>query len=557
MTRKIFVIGHKNPDTDSIVSAVAYAELLRRQGMQDVMAARQGDVWRETRFILERFGAPLPELVEDVRPRASDVMCTDLIVGRPEESAFCVGRRLRENRIRAVPLVDDDFRLSGIISVEDFANILLMGVEDNVLDEIHLEVRNIVETLDGRLLVEAPDRVLRDKVMVAAMDIETIRRRVEPDIMMVMGDREDAQRAAIEEGVGALVITGGLPVSEAIISLAREKNVTVISSPHHTFTTVRLLNLSIPVSSVMRRSVLTAAFDEPLDDLREKMIQQRTLPVLQPDGRVAGVVSRSDLINPVRHGVYLVDHNERSQTVDGLEQAELLGIVDHHRIADIQTAAPIFFRNETVGSTSTIIAGLYDEADVDIPPEIAGILLGGVITDTVLFRSPTSTRRDQHVAHTLGEIAGVDVQAYGQEIFAVASDLTGRSPRDIITTDFKEFRIEETPFAIGYVETVHKRRVEEIRERLISEMNALRGEKGYASVILMVVDIVHNETEILVVGMENAVAEALGQPLIAPHSIVVGGVMSRKKQVVPLLPLVARAVKGRRSGDSAAVLGVL
>jgi manganese-dependent inorganic pyrophosphatase len=337
-----------------------------------------------------------------------------------------------------------------------------------------------------------------------------------------------------------LVITGGLPISNEIVAMAKDRNVTLISSPHHTFTTVRLLNLSIPVSHIMRRDIGTASPDDPLDELKGKLTGQRTIPVVDGIGRVQGVVSRSDLINPVRHGVYLVDHNERSQTVDGLDEAELLGIVDHHRIADIQSAAPIFFRNEIVGSTSTIVASLYDEAGIPISPPVAGILLAGLITDTVLFRSPTSTPRDERVAHRLAAIAGIDVDALGQDIFAVASDLSGRSAREVLTTDFKEFRIDDTPFAVGYMETVHRRRVEEIRDELLGEMAAIRREKGYAACLFMVVDIVHSQTEILIAGMEQKVAEALGEQLVSPHSVMVAGVMSRKKQVVPILPRLAR-----------------
>jgi manganese-dependent inorganic pyrophosphatase len=541
--RKYFVVGHKNPDTDSIVSAVAYAELLRLQGLPEVIAARQGEVWRETRYILDRFGLPLPLLIEDVRPHAMDVMNPSPVVGRPGESVYSVGRRMREEHIRAVSVVHDDGRLAGLIGVEDFASILLTGLDDERLNEVPLDVHNVVETLGGRLLVEAHDRPLCNVVFVGAQSVQSIRRRVEPDIMIVMGDRQNAQRAAISEGVGALVITGGVPISDEIVGLAREKNVTLISSPHHTFTTVRLLNLCIPVSLVMNVNVLTAAPDASLDDLRAKLTRQRSIPVVDAGGRLVGVASRTDLLNPLKHGVYLVDHNERSQTVDGLDEAELLGIVDHHRIADIQTAAPILFRNDIVGSTSTIIAGLFDEAGLPIPPPIAGILLGGLITDTVLFRSPTTTPRDRRVAGMLAERAGVDVEAFAGDIFAVASDLSGRTPREIITTDFKEFRIDETPFAVGYLETVHKQQVDEIRDGLLAEMEAIQGQKGYASLLLMIVDIVHGETEILVQGMEQAVAEALGQSLVAPHTVIVGGVLSRKKQIVPILPAVARAWK--------------
>jgi len=540
MSRKIYVVGHRNPDTDSVVSAVAYAELLSRQGLNNVVAARQGDLWPETQYVLERFGIALPSLVEDVRPTARDLMTPDPIVGKPDESVHAVGQRLRQNHIRAMPVVGDDGCLVGLISIEDFANILLLGLDPDLIDQIHLEVDNVVETLDGRLLVEAHGRKLRDKVLVAAMDIETVRSRLEPDIMVVMGDREDVQHAVIEQQIGALVITGELSVSDEIIALAREKNVTLISSPHHTFTTVRLLNLSIPIWHIMQREVLVASLDEPLDDVRDKLGRQQTIPVLEAGGQVVGVVSRSDVINPVRHGVYLVDHNERSQTVDGLDEADLLGIVDHHRIADIQTGAPIFFRNEIVGSTSTLIAGLFGEAGIAIPPAIAGILLSGIITDTVLLRSPTSTQRDRRVADELAAVAGADMAGLGHDIFARVSNLTGRTPRQILTTDFKEYRIDEQPFAISYMETVQKRQVEQIRDNLLIDMRALRAEKGYASLLLIVVDIVHNQTEILIDGMEKEVAEALGEPLLSPHSVIMNGVVSRKKQIVPILPRIAQ-----------------
>ena len=548
--RKIFVVGHKNPDTDSIVSAAAYAELLRLQGVPNVIAARQGDVWRETRYILDRFGVPAPLLIDDVRPHAADVMNPQPVIARPTESVYSVGRRMREAQIRAVSVVHNGGTsaagtLAGLISVEDFADVLIGGIDGDRLNSVRLDLHSLVETVGGQLLVEAHDRPLSDNVFIGALSLPSLRSRIEPDAVVVMGDREEAQKIAISEGAGALVITGGMPVSGEILAMAREKNVTVILSPHHTFNTVRLLNLSIPVMHLMRTDIVTASPDDSLDDLRAKLARQRTIPVIDASRCLVGVVSRTDLLHPMRHGVYLVDHNERAQTVDGLDEAELLGIVDHHRLADIQTATPIFFRNDIVGSTSTMLAGLFDEADIPIPPPIAGILLAGLITDTVLFRSPTTTPQDRRVAEKLARIAGVEVEAFGSDIFSVASDLSGRAPHDIITTDFKEFRIDDTPFGVGYLETVHKQRVDEIRAGLLTEMQRLRGERGYASLLFMIVDIVRGETEILIQGLEGAVAEALARPLETPHSVVVPSVLSRKKSIVPILPLVARSWKGR------------
>jgi len=536
MGRRIYVIGHKKPDTDSIVSAVAYAELLRRQGQENVIAARQGVPWPETQYILDRFGIPVPVLVEDVRPSVGDVMTSKVVTADPNESVYQIGRRMREHAVRAIPLVDGEGRLQGQVTVEDFSRLLFEEMDPTVLDQVPLSLDNLLAILGAKLVVRAPSHRLRDKVMVGAMSAETMRQRLEPGILLVMGDRPDAQRVAIERGVAALVVTGGLPVDDEIVALAREKEVTVISSPHHTFTTARLLNMSIPVSSVMQTDVLTAHPGDLLDEVRPKLTRQRTLPVVSDAGRLVGIVSRSDLLHPTRHGVILVDHNERAQSVDGLEEAEILGIIDHHRIADVQTPSPIFFRNEVVGASSTIIAGLYWESGIPIPPPMAGILLGGIITDTVAFRSPTCTSRDREVGRHLAELAGVDLDEFAEEIFAVASDLAGRSLRDVLTTDFKEFAVEGARFGIGYMETTDRSQVDAVQEALIAEMSRLRDDRGYAVMLFIVVDVRRDESEILIAGQEEAVAEAFGQELAVPHSIVLAGVVSRKKQVVPLLP---------------------
>jgi manganese-dependent inorganic pyrophosphatase len=536
MRRRIYVIGHKNPDTDSIVSAVAYAELLRRQGQENVIAARQGDPWPETQYILDRFGVSVPALVEDVRPSVRDVMTSKVVTADPNESVYQIGRRMREHRIRAIPLVDGEGYLQGLVTVQDFSRLLFEEMDPTVLDKIPLSLDNLLAILGAKLVVRAPSHRLRDKVMIGAMSVETMRQRLEPGILLVMGDRPDAQRVAIERGVAALVITGGLPVDDEIVALAQEREVTVISSPHHTFTTARLLNMSIPVSSVMGTDVLTAHPDDLLDEVRPKLARQRTLPVTSDAGHLVGIVSQSDLLHPTRHGVILVDHNERAQSVDGLEEAEILGIIDHHRIADVQTPSPVFFRNEVVGASSTIIAGLYWESGIPIPPPMAGILLGGILTDTVAFRSPTCTSRDREVGRHLAELAGVELDEFAEEIFAVASDLTGRSLRDVLTTDFKEFTVNGARFGIGYMETTDRSQVDAVQDELVAEMHRLRDDRGYAVMLFIVVDIRRDESEILIAGQEEAVAEAFGQALALPHSIVLPGVVSRKKQVVPVLP---------------------
>ncbi|OQY24348.1 MAG: hypothetical protein B6I34_03660 [Anaerolineaceae bacterium 4572_32.1] len=536
--KRVYVLGHKKPDTDSIVSAVAYAELLRRQGQDNVIAGRQGDPWPETKFVMERFGVPLPVLVEDVWPRVADVMTSKVVTADPNESVYQIGRRMREHGIRTIPLVDDDGCFQGLISVENFSHFLFEEMDPFVLDKIPLGLDNLLATLGAKIVVRSSADRLREKVMIGAMSVETMRERVEPDILLVLGDRPDAQRAAIEQGVAALVITGGLPVEEEIEALARENDVTIISSPHHTFTTARLLNMSIPVSSVMQSDVLTAHPDDLLDEVRPNLSLQRTLPVLDNNASLVGIVSRSDMLHPTRCGVILVDHNERAQSVDGLEEAEILGIIDHHRIADVHTLQPIFFRNEVIGATATIIASLYWESGIPIPPAMAGILLGGILTDTVAFRSPTCTPRDQEIGRHLAELAGVDLDEFAEEIFAVASDLSGRSLREVLTTDFKEYTVGGAQFGIGYMETTDRSQVDAVQDDLVAEMKRLRADRNYAVMLFIVVDIRIEESEIFIAGQEKAVADAFEQELITPHSCVLSGVISRKKQVVPVLPYI-------------------
>lgn len=536
MPKTIYVIGHKSPDPDCVCAAIAYAELRRLQGEENFVPARQGELDEKTRFVLRRFGVPEPILLSDVRPRVKDAMSTHLVTANPTQPLLEVGRLFERHNIRAVPVTDASGQLKGLISVEDFAKMLFEGLDLTLLDKVPLELDNIVSALRGRVIVEAKGRRWRDKVMVGAMQLESLVQRLEPGIVLVVGDQEDAQRAAIERGVGALIVTGGFPVSTEIIELARRQDVTIISVPHHAFATARLLNVSIPISYVMETDVVTCQANDLLSEVRPKLGRQRTLPVIDEGGQVVGILSRSDLVKPIRYRLILVDHNERSQAVTGIEEAEILGIIDHHRVADIQTTLPILFRNEAVGATCTILTSMYGEANIPIPRPMAGIMLGAILTDTVLLRSPTSTPRDRKTADYLAGIAGVEVEEFGEEMFAVALDLSGRTPSDILMSDFKEFLLAGEKYGVGYLETASKAKVDELADELLAEMRRLRAERGYVTVLLIAVDIPHAQTEILISGQELAVAEAFGQELATPHSIILPGVMSRKKQVVPILP---------------------
>ncbi|MEO6457424.1 MAG: putative manganese-dependent inorganic diphosphatase [Chloroflexia bacterium] len=539
----IYVLGHKNPDSDAICSAIGFTALLHAQGRANAVAARQGVLRPETAYILERFGVPAPLLVTDVRPRVADVMTSPAVSVEEETSLYEVGQMLQREGVRAVSVVDADGRLCGIIGIEDFARSFISGLDLDQLDMVPLNLENVLRALGGRLLVDAPGRTLRDRAMVGAMEIDTMLQRIAPDILLVMGDREDAQKAAIEFGVGALVITGDTPVSEEILELARKHQVTVISVAHHTYTTVRLIHMSTAIRHVMRKEVITCEPDDFVDDVREILQtgRVRALVVVDENRKVLGIISRTNLLRQVRRQVVLVDHNERSQSVAGIEEADVIGVIDHHRVADFQTRSPAFMRMEPVGATSTIVGKLFAEANIPVPQPIAGVLLSGILTDTLLFRGPTTTPEDQRVAEILAERAGVDINELGARILSLASDVSDRSPDQIVMSDFKEFRVEDYNFGLGVFETADGEEVLSRRAELLDAMTRLQGQ-GYTSVLFAVIDIIRETTVILAAGHAEAVAETFGAVLEEGYSIRLPGILSRKKHIVPLLTNLAQRI---------------
>jgi manganese-dependent inorganic pyrophosphatase len=537
MTQTMYVIGHKNSDLDSVASAYAYAYLLRSQGEEHAIPARNGELKPEVLFALERYQVDPPEALDDVYLQVRDVMRRGVISAHIHQSLLEAGQLLQEHNRRAMPVVDDDGKVHGIIANEDFAKLFFNDLDPRAVNRIPLDRDNLVRVLKGKVLVEGR-RHLGNRVLVAAMESQTMVDYIEPGCLVVIGDREDAQMDAIEHGAAALVVTGDLLVSQRTLSAARKQGVLVISTGHHTFTTVRLINLSIGVEEIMNREFSVCHPEDHMSDIQATLARMRSMPVVDDNGILIGYLSRTDLIKARPKRVVLVDHNEQSQAVDGIEEADVMGIIDHHRIADVHTSKPIMFRADPVGCTGTIIAGLYHEADKDIPREVAGLLLAGLLYDTLILRSPTCTARDERVAAELAEITGEDLEEYGQAIFAAAAvDLTEKTAESLMTSDFKEFTVRNARFAIGTVETASPATIEKRTDELLTTMARLSGERGYTSFLFMIVDIINLRCHLLIHGGEFATAEALGVPLEADgHSANVEGLVSRKKQLVPLLP---------------------
>ena len=536
MARPIYVMGHKNSDLDSVASAYAYAQLLRRQGEEEAIPARNGILKPEVRFALERYQLEPPEAREDVYLQVRDVMRRGVICAYIDQPLLEAGQLLQEHNRRSMPVIDVDNKVQGIIATEDFAKLFFNDLDPRSVNRIPLQRDNLVRALRGRVLVEGR-RKLGNRVIVGAMQAETMADYIEPGCLVVLGDREDAQLKAIESGAAALVITGDLLVSARTLAAAQKHGVLVISTAHHTFTAVRLINLSISTQDIMNREFDSCHPEDQMSEVQATLARRRSMPVVDAEGKLLGYLSRTDLINARPKRVVLVDHNEQSQAVDGIEEAELLGIIDHHRIADVHTNKPIMFRADPVGCTGTIIVGLYHEAGIAIPREAAGLLLAGLLYDTLVLRSPTSTARDERVAAELAEITGEDIEKYGQELFAAAaSDLSARSPESLLTADFKEFVVGDKKFAIGTVETASPATIEKRIPELLSSMQRIVHERGYSSFLFMIVDIINMQCRLLVWGGEHAVADVLGVPLEPDgHTIIVDGLVSRKKQLVPLL----------------------
>ena len=546
MAQPIYVIGHKNSDLDSVASAYAYARLLQLQGEEEAIPARNGELKPEVRFVLERYQVDPPEAIDDVHLQVRDVMRRGVICAYLDQPLLEAGQLLQEHNRRSMPVVDTENKVHGILATEDFAKLFFNDLDPRSVNRIPLKRDNLVRALRGRVLVEGR-RALGNRVLVGAMQAETMADYIEPGCLVVLGDREDAQLKAIESGAAALVITGDLLVSARTLAAAKQQGVMIISTAHHTFTAVRLINLSISTQDIMNREFDSCRPEDPMSEVQRTLARRRSMPVVDAEGILVGYLSRTDILNARPKRVVLVDHNEQSQAVDGIDEAELLGIIDHHRIADVHTNRPIMFRADPVGCTGTIITGLYHEAGVAIPREVAGLLLAGLLIDTLILRSPTSTTKDERVAAELANIAGEDIEQYGQEIFAAAAaDLSARPAESLITADFKEFTVGDTKFAIGTIETASPATIEQRIPELLKAMQRIAQERGYASLLFMLVDIINMQCHLLIWGGEQAVAEVLGVPLEPDgHSVIVEGLVSRKKQLVPLLSRIQATMTGR------------
>lgn len=540
MDNIIYVTGHKNPDSDSICAAIAYADYKRKLGYNAV-PVRLGELNRETQFVLQYFEVDPPEYLSTVKTQVSDL---NLDIVNPITSDISIKTAwniMKKNNIRTLPVLDDNEKLIGIVTLSDITNKYMDALDNNIIASSKTSLMNIVETLNATLLCGSKDDFkATGKVVIAAVNPEEMDNYIEKDDIVIAGTRTENVKKAIELDANCIILTNGARIDETLLEAARNKKCVIMVTQADTFTTARLINQSVPVGYVMTsENIIKFNINDFADEIKDKMLatRYRSYPVVDDNNRIKGFVSRYHLISHRKKKVILVDHNEKSQTVNGIEQAEILEIIDHHRLGDIQTANPIFFKNEPVGSTSTIIANMYFDTGMRPSKKIAGILCAAIISDTLNFKSPTSTYVDKLTAEKLADIAGIDIKEFSLNMFAAGSVLHEKSPEEIFLEDFKEFKLGKYVVGISQAYTIDFDSLNEIKDSIVEYMNNFCKVNRYNLVILIVTDILKQGSEIIYAGeSKELVAKAFNVDISKSYTFL-PGVVSRKKQIIPKLSM--------------------
>lgn len=542
MGNQIFVIGHVNPDTDSICSAIAYANLKSKLTGEDYVPKRAGHINAETKFVLEAFKAAAPGYLPDARTQVKDIEIRRMKGVGKSISLKEAWSYMRENNVVTLPIVDVQNHLEGLITVGDITKSYMDVYDNRILTKAHTPCRNLVETLEGELLVGSGEEVFREgKVLIAAANPDLMENYIEKDDVVILGNRYESQLCAIEMNAGCIIVCDGASVSKTITKMAQNNDCIIIKTPYDTFTAARLINQSIPIQFFMTdENILFFTKEDYIEDIKGIMAQKRhrDFPILDKDGHYFGMISRRNLLGAKRKQIILVDHNEKSQAVDGLEDAEILEIIDHHRLGSLETINPVFFRNQPLGCTATIIYQMYQEHQIDIEPQIAGVLCAAILSDTLVYRSPTCTEADKQAAQALALIAGIQTEEFAKEMFAAGSDLTNKTPEEIFYQDFKKFTSGEVTFGVGQISSMSREELDRIKESLVPYMQKAYHEHGVEMLFFMLTSIMDSSTEFLYQGA--GAKELLINTFHFDKNdkvFYLENVVSRKKQVIPALML--------------------
>lgn len=538
--KRVFVVGHKNPDTDSICSAICYANLKSKLCEDtDYIAMRAGHINEETQYVLERFDVQPPLYLKDVRTQVRDIEIRETEGVSQDISLKKAWNFMKDKNVATLPITEKN-KLTGLISISDIATSYMDVYDSKILATAKTKYKNILETLDAEMVVGDAEKFFdKGKVLVAAANPDLMENYIEEHDLVILGNRYESQLCAIEMKADCIIVCEGAAVSMTIKKMAEEKGCTVISTPHDTYTVARLINQSMPISYFMRRDhLITFQMDEFTDNIKETMAKKRhrDFPVLDKYGNYIGMISRRNLLNMSLKKLILVDHNEKSQAVDGVESAEILEIIDHHRIGSLETISPVFFRNQPLGCTATIIYQMYRENGVEISRTIASLLCAAIVSDTLMYRSPTCTEYDRQTAEELAAIAGIKVEEFARAMFKAGSNLKSKEPEEIFFQDFKTFSINDVSFGVGQINAMTREELSDIKEKLKPYLEEAVGKLNVNMLFFMLTDIISESTELLYVG-NNAgelIENAFG---VSPDedSFRLEGVISRKKQLIPTL----------------------
>ncbi len=538
--RPVYVIGHKNPDTDSICSAIAYAYYKRKVTGEDYFARRAGAVNEETQFILNYFDVEEPPVMVDVGSQVNDIEIRKIEGVSSSISLKKAWELMKERDVVTLPITSEGRVLEGLITIGDIANSYMDVYENNILATARTKYKNIVETISGTMLIgNEHSYFVNGKVLIAAANPDLMESYIEENDLVILGNRYESQLCAIEMNAACIIVCEGASVSKTIKKLAEERSCCIISSPHDTFTVARLINQSMPIKYFMRSDhLITFHTDSMIDDVKEIMAKKRhrDFPILDENDKYVGMISRRNLLNMGRKSVILVDHNERSQAVDGIDSAQILEIIDHHRLGSLETISPVYFRNQPLGCTATIVYKIYKENGVEIEKKIAGLLCAAILSDTLIYRSPTCTREDEEAAEDLARLAGIEVEAFAREMFNAGSNLKNKTPKEVFLQDFKKFSANDITFGVGQINSMSAVELSEIREKLIPYLEETCKEQDVQMLFFMLTDIINERTQLLYCGTnaKELVKEAFGVRSQGQY-FVLKGVVSRKKQFIPAI----------------------
>ncbi len=539
--KTIIVIGHKNPDTDSICSAICYADLKSKITNETYVAKRAGHLNEETQYVLKKYNIPVPEYIKDVRPQVSDIDIRRTKGVSKDISVKDAWTKMKELNVVTLPITCKK-RLIGLITIGDIAKSYFEVYDSTILSTAKTRFQNIVDTLNGKVITGDINEVFtKGKVVIAAANPDMMENYIEEGDIVILGNRYEAQLCAIEMEAKCIIVCEGAGISKTITKVANERDCIIISTSYDTYTVARLINQSMPIEFLMRKKedgVISFNTDDFIEDIQGIMAKKRhrDFPIEDNKNNYIGMISRRNLLSAGKKQIILVDHNERGQAISGVETAQILEIIDHHRIGSIETVTPVFFRNQPLGCTATIICQMYHENNIAIPEKIAYLLCSAIISDTLIFKSPTCTEEDIKACHELADIAGINIVEHGMEMFNAGSNLSSKTAKEIIMQDYKKFSVNDVTIGVGQINTMSQTEIDNIRGRIENYIDRVVNDGNVDMVFLLMTNIMTESSEVVFAG------KSAGSVLANAFNVTVNGktailekIVSRKKQFFPAI----------------------